>query len=63
MQTCVSAPRREKKVPDFVQKPRGYTRFCQFPKYICIQPPVSKTPGKRMNYFLIFIFYFDMHSY
>ena len=31
MQTCVSAPRREKKIPDFVQKPPGYTRFCQFP--------------------------------
>ena len=28
---CVSAPRREKKVPDFVQKQPGYTRFCQFP--------------------------------
>ena len=30
LQTCVSAPRREKKVPYFVQKPPGYTRFCQF---------------------------------
>ena len=34
LQTCVSAPRREKKVPDFVQKPPGYTRFCQFPPSI-----------------------------
>ena len=31
LHTCVSAPRRDKKVPDFVQKPPGYTRFCQFP--------------------------------
>ena len=52
MQTCVSTPCREKKVPDFVQKPPGYTRFCQFPILLTGSPPtVTKTLNQPDTYY------------